>query len=172
MTLFIQNGLQFIGFQAVWFAWALGIPNNTVWPGAMTSTLFLACHAPCLKANPRDREALASCLVAGFALDSLLQGSGWLNFQTPNPEPMSAWQPWWMTLLWACLACTLNHSLVWLRQRGWVAVIISAMSGLLSYRAAAETGALNWVHPELVSICLLIFWGCFIPWVQSRTHHR
>jgi hypothetical protein len=172
MTLLIRNALQIIGFQAVWLTWALGIPNNMSWPGALTSTLFLACHVPFLKANRPDRQALAWCLIAGFALDSLLQGSGWLTFQAPNPEPLSAWQPWWMALLWACLACTLNHSLAWLRQRGWVAVILSAISGLLSYRAAAETGALNWSQPQLVTLTLLIFWGGFIPWVQSRTQDR
>ena len=36
--------LQAIGFQLVWFAWALGVPDDLLWPGAVVSVVFLLAH--------------------------------------------------------------------------------------------------------------------------------
>lgn len=162
------NVLQLIGFQVVWFAWALGIPVDLVWPGLVASVIFLALHVLWRASSRDDARAVMVSLGAGFVLDSLLMRVGLLNFASPNPVPLAGWQPWWMGLLWACLGCTLHHSLGWLKARPLLAAGLGAVSGVLSYEAAARMGVLALGESALVWPWLALFWAVFIPWTQSR----
>ncbi|MEY2805581.1 MAG: hypothetical protein RL657_2917 [Pseudomonadota bacterium] len=164
-----KNLLQIIGFQLVWFAWALGVPRGWLWPGALASCLFLLAHGQTWRHDRRDRSALLLCVCFGFVLDSVLMHLGWLSFEVLNPGPLAAWQPWWMLLLWACLGCTLHHSLAWLKERVWLAVPLCGVAGVLSYQAAAEMGALSLPGQIPAWLVLTVFWACFLPWAQHRT---
>ncbi len=164
-----HNLLQIIGFQVVWFAWALGVPQGRLWPGALASIVFLASHHRLLRLEVRDRLAVLWCVGCGFVFDSALMQLNWLGFEALNPDPLSGWQPWWMLLLWACLGCTLHHSLGWLRGRVWLAVPLCGVAGVLSYQAAAQLGALRLPGQHGAWLLLGVFWACFLPWVQHRT---
>lgn len=162
------NLIQWIGFQAVWFAWALGIPLGLYWPGLLLSVGFLAMHGLWRPQARQDRQAVLGSILAGLGLDSMLMGWGWLTFTATNPAPLAALQPWWMGLLWACLGCTLHHSLGWLKGRPLWAAGLSAVAGVLSYEAAARMGALALPQPTFAWTVLAIFWAVFIPWTQRR----
>ncbi|MDI9330496.1 MAG: DUF2878 family protein [Alphaproteobacteria bacterium] len=47
-----------------------------------------------------------------------------------------------------------------------------AVSGVLSYQAAAEMGALSLPQMLTAWIFLGLFWGLFIPWVQHRPQNE
>jgi hypothetical protein len=164
-----KNLHQIIGFQVVWFAWALGVPQGWLWPGALASIVFLASHHRDLRLQARDRLAVLWCAGCGFVFDSVLMQLNWLSFEALNPGPLRGWQPWWMLLLWACLGCTLHHSLGWLRGRVGLAVPLCGVAGVLSYQAAAQMGALSLPGQPGAWVTLALFWACFLPWVQHRT---
>jgi hypothetical protein len=165
------NLLQLIGFQGVWFAWALGIPAGMLWPGVMASTTFLLLHGLWRKSAAADQQAVLISILAGFLLDSLLMHLGWLSFAVSNPDPLALWQPWWMALLWACLGCTLHHSLAWLKDRALLAAILGAASGVLSYEGAARMGTLTLIPSEWAWPLLALFWALFVPWAQDLGSH-
>lgn len=158
---------QIIGFQAVWLAWAWGVPRGLLWPGALLSVLFLVAHRLWRNAHRDDLKATLICIWAGLLHDSVLMHWGWLGFETLNPPPWAAIQPWWMALLWACLGCTLHQSLAWLKDRFWLAVPVSAVAGVMSYQAAHQLGALTLGPPWPTWLALGLFWGLFIPLAQS-----
>ncbi len=161
------NLIQLIGFQLVWFSWALGIPAGLTWPGLLSAVLFLALHGLWLPQARGDRRMALGSVLAGLILDSALMAAGLLSFPAaPNPAPLAGLQPWWMALLWACLGCTLNHSLAWLKGRTSMASALSAVAGALSYEAAARMGALELTDPTLTWILLAVFWAFFVPWMQ------
>lgn len=164
-----NNGFQIVGFQVVWFAWALGVPMGWLWPGALASIVFLWAHRQTLRHATRDRLAVIWCAGCGFVFDSVLMQLGWLSFEALNPGSLGDWQPWWMLLLWACLGCTLHHSLGWLKGRAWLAVPLCGVAGVLSYQAAAQMGALGLPGQGRAWLSLALFWACFLPWVQHRT---
>lgn len=160
--------IQLIGFQVVWFSWALGVPAGLTWPGLLSAVLFLTLHGLWLPQARADRRMALGSVLAGLILDSALMAAGLLSFPAaPNPPPLAGLQPWWMTLLWACLGCTLNHSLAWLKGRTYLAATLSAVAGALSYEAAARMGALELTDPTLAWVLLAVFWAFFIPWMQS-----
>jgi hypothetical protein len=164
------NLIQLIGFQVVWFNWALGVPAGLYWPGLLSAVLFLALHGLWLPQARVDRRMALGSVLAGLILDSALMGAGLLSFPAPNPPPLAGLQPWWMTLLWACLGCTLNHSLAWLKGRTCLAAALSAVAGALSYEAAARMGALELTDPTLTWVLLAVFWALFIPWMLNSEH--
>ena len=162
------NLIQLIGFLVVWFSWALGVPAGLTWPGLLSAVLFLTLHGLWLPQARADRRMALGSVLAGLILDSALMAAGLLSFPAaPNPPPLAGLQPWWMTLLWACLGCTLNHSLAWLKGRTYLAATLSAVAGALSYEAAARMGALELTDPTLAWVLLAVFWAFFIPWMQS-----
>ena len=160
------NLIQLIGFQLVWFAWALGVPAGLLWPGLVASVAFLALHGLWQPSARIDREAVLWSVLCGLGLDSALMHLDLLSFALPNPDPLAGLQPWWMGLLWACLGCTLHHSLAWLKPRPLLAAGLGGVSGVLSYEAAARMGALSLPQPELAWPLLAVFWAVFVPWIQ------
>lgn len=162
------NLIQLLGFQGVWFGWALGVPAGLYGPGLLISLLFLALHGLWLPQARADRQAVLWSVGAGLVLDSALMALGWMSFTALNPPPLQGLQPWWMGVLWACLGCTLNHSLAWMRGRTLLAATLSAVAGALSYEAAARMGALELPHPSFAWASLAAFWAFFIPWMQRR----
>lgn len=163
------NLIQLAGFQLVWFAWAMGVPAGLLWPGLVASVAFLGLHGLWRTSARADRRAVMVSVLCGLGLDSGLMHLGLLTFAIPNPEPLSQWQPWWMGLLWACLGCTLHHSLAWLESRPLLAAGLGAVSGVLSYEAAARMGGLTMPQPELAWPVLALFWAVFVPWAQRPT---
>ena len=164
--------LQAIGFQIVWFAWALGVPEGLLWPGWCASTLFLAAHQLWRAEHREDLFLVLTCSMMGLLHDSVLMHWGWLAFPQTNPPPWDVLQPIWMAALWACLGCTLNHSLGWLRGRLSLAMPLSALTGVLSYLAADRMGALDLIQPLPACIVLAVFWGLYIPLLQSLPRQR
>lgn len=160
------NLWQLLGFQAVWWAWALGIPAGLMWPGVLISLVFLGLHGLWRPQAQADRRAVGCAVLAGAVMDSLLMQTGLLTFAMGNPAPLADLQPGWMALLWACLGCTVHHSLAWLKGRVVLAAGLSAVSGVLSYEGAARLGALALPQPMLAWALLAVFWAAFLPWVQ------
>ncbi len=121
--------VNFLLFQAGWFACVLGAAAGFPWQGALVA-LLIAGYAVVCAARPRSELALvAAAALAGFAFDSALALSGWVVFGGAVPAPLLA--PIWMVALWALFATTLNVSLRGLRQRRWRNSSTSSMQSLM-----------------------------------------
>ncbi|MBM3385296.1 MAG: DUF2878 domain-containing protein, partial [Betaproteobacteria bacterium] len=89
--------VNFLLFQAGWFACVLGAARGFPWQGALVA-LLIAAFIVFRSRNPRDELSLV--LVAaliGFAFDSVLALTGWLSFAGAVPLPALA--PVWMVSL-------------------------------------------------------------------------
>lgn len=156
-----------VGFNAVWFAWAFLVPKHQYIVPAFLSAVYIAWH---LKTSPTARVdawlIVVSC-AAGFMFDSLLVMAGWLQFALPNPAPLNHVQPFWMSVMWAAFACTLNHSMAWLRRLHWlVASLLCGVLGYGSYLGAMKFGALQMATGYLPMLVVFGFWAVFILVVQ------
>jgi hypothetical protein len=165
--------LNAIGFNAVWFAWALGVPaKQTILP-AFLSLLFIGWHFKVNFEMPnkikQDAITLTLCLGAGLVLDGVLQRLGWVQFAVVNPEPFDWLQPWWMSLIWLSFACTMHHSMAWLGRLHWLfAAALCGTLGYLSYAGAAKLGALQLAAGYKPVALLFGFWAVFIPLLQKH----
>ena len=85
--------------------------------------------------------------------DSLLLNADVFAFKQPGIVI-----PFWLMLLWALLAITLNHCLAWTAKPWWRAVLLGAIGGPLSYYAGQRLGAVQFplgLWPTLAGLSLL-----------------
>ena len=161
-----------MGFQAVWFAWALGAPQGEWALPALISGLYLAQHLRWSTTRRADVYAVLACVFVGGSFDTAMMQMQWLSFSLPNPEPWQSVQPVWMAMLWACLACTVHTSLRWLSGLSVWAYPVSGVFGFLAYEAASQLGALNRTDNLASVVALGLFWALFLPWVQRWSQAR
>ena len=137
----MRNVLQFIAFQAVWFAAVLGAARGEmIWGPAAVLGMFLL-HLRWARGD-RLGETLYVLLwgVAGTLLDSLIHGLGLTLFPTSSWSP--SWlAPPWIASLWFAFAMLPRFSLSWLRPHTRWAVILGAVGGPLSFQAGARLQA-------------------------------
>lgn len=137
--------VNFFLFQAGWFACVLGAARGFPWHGALVA-LLIAAFIVFRSQRPRDELALvAAAAVAGFAFDSALALTGWVDFEGAVPAPLLA--PVWMVALWALFATTLNVSLRWLREWPVLGMLFGAVGGPVAYYAGERLGALQFTAP-------------------------
>lgn len=154
---------NFLGFQAGWWACALGAAGGRPLLGPAVMGLFLLGE---LLVRRRGAGALAllcgAAVVLGAACDAALIRVGALAFHGSPALP-----PLWMMALWAGFAATLDQSLGWLRGRPVLAALVGALSGPLAYRAGASLGALVLPPPAAQGlVAIAIAWGLALPLLE------
>ncbi|AOY99675.1 hypothetical protein BKK81_10725 [Cupriavidus sp. USMAHM13] len=147
--------------QAGWFAAVLGAVHGAAWLGPAFTLTVLALH---LWQVPRPgREA---CLLAGVALggafwETTLVRLGLVQYAHVITLPGGA--PLWLVGLWILLALQLNVLFSWLRGRPWLAALLGAVAGPLSFRAGVALGAATFPDPVHALAVLAAGWALALP---------
>lgn len=147
--------------QVLWFAAILGAATDRMLPAMVWFGVFFVCHTLFGFERRRDLALVLIAVPVGFALDSLWVQLHWLEFSHAVPSPAAA--PYWIAVLWAGFALTVNHSLRWLHQRPVLAGAFAMVSGPLSYFAAARLGAVVINDPFSLFIAIALSWGILVP---------
>jgi len=153
--------VNFLLFQAGWFACVLGAARGFPWQGALVA-LLIATFIVSRARHPRMEVALvAVAAAAGFAFDSALALTGWVDFAGAVPAAMLA--PVWMVALWVLFATTLNVSLRWLREWPALGALFGAVGGPVAYYAGEKLGALRFTDPFPGLAAVAVGWALATP---------
>ena len=145
-------------FQLGWFACVLG--GNSLW--LLLAGGALLAHLLWISRSLAEVRLVVVVCVLGSAVDSLLLNAGVFAFKQPG-----ILIPFWLVLLWALLAITLNHCLAWTAKPCWRAALLGAIGGSLSYYAGQRLGAVQFpqgLWPTLPGLGLL--WAALFPLLQ------
>lgn len=161
--------MNFLLFQAGWFACVLGAANGYPMTGTAVALSIVIVH---VMRAARPRTELVLVLVAavlGGAWDSALIGLGWFAYPTGMLHPQMA--PHWIIVLWMVFATTLNVSLRWLKTRPLLTVPLGAVGGPLAYYAGHALGAVS--IPNMIPALGAqgIGWALLLPvlvWLSLR----
>jgi hypothetical protein len=157
MPLFVN----ILAFQVGWFACVLGAANAAPLLGPAIVAAVVTLHLS--RSNKPGRE-MTLVLAAGFVgtvWDSALVAAGWLQYPSGNLIPGFA--PYWIVAMWMLFATTLNVSLLWLRRRTVLAVILGGLSGPLTFLAGSGLGGVTFVEPRSGLIALALGWAVILP---------
>ncbi|MDH1180365.1 DUF2878 domain-containing protein [Achromobacter mucicolens] len=122
-----------IGYQLVWFSAVIGAGRGLAWPGVAAAVVFVAAQLAVSATARADFRLAAAAVLCGVVLEGTLSALGWARYAA------DAWPaPLWILALWAAFALTLNHSLVYLRSRPWMACVFGAVGAPLAYWGAAR----------------------------------
>ncbi len=161
--------INFVVFQAGWFACVLGAAHGLAWAGTLAASAIVAAHVV-FSVRPRaELKLVAIALLIGTVWDSALVMLGWLNY--PAGFVIEGIAPHWILALWALFAITLNYSLAWLKSRLVVAALLGAVAGPMAYRGAAALGAVQFAEPLPAALALSLGWAVFTPllvWLARR----
>ncbi len=159
--------LDIAGFQVIWFACALGVPNGVEWIVYPLGLIYVFQHLYFSNQRNFELRLILKSVLLGLVVDSGLVIIHALSFTSSNN-----WiQPLWMTILWASLGASLSSSLSWLKSRQWIAAILGAIVGPLSYLGGEKFGALV-IHGMPGFIALAICWAIVmrlaLSWLNQK----
>ncbi|OZI29266.1 hypothetical protein CEG14_21845 [Bordetella genomosp. 1] len=126
------------GYQAVWFAAVIGAGRGLAWPGVLAALVFAAAHLAWTRQRRADLVLMAAAAACGLLIDGGLALAGLMQHAAAAPAVPPGGAPLWILALWCAFALTLNHSLVWLRGRPWLAAAFGAVGAPLAYLGAAR----------------------------------
>ncbi|KJV34869.1 hypothetical protein VI08_09750 [Luteibacter yeojuensis] len=130
--------LNFLGYQAVWFALVIGAAHGSTVPAMMAGVAFIAIQGVL---DPRpwdDARRIALALALGMVIDGIPAWLGWWHYASPSPAVPPGGAPLWILTLWACFATTLDRSLSYVRPRPLIGALLGAVGGPLAYLGAAR----------------------------------
>lgn len=119
-------------FQLGWFACVLG--GNVL--GLVVTLAIVALHLTLIGSWRTEGKLIIVVFALGSALDSALLKLGVFDF-----GDASVLIPLWLALLWPLLATTLDHCLAWSARPWWLASVLGAMGGPVSYFAGSKMAA-------------------------------
>ena len=155
--------LNFVLFQAGWFACVIGAGEGISWLPLAATTALLVVHLSFVVGDgARELRLLAAVTVGGSVLSAFNVANGAVRFAPGLFEVAGV--PVWIVCLWALFATLLRHSLAWLRGRPALAALAGLIGSPLSYSAAAGLGAVA-IHPEFARgpLVLGLTWAVAVP---------
>ena len=151
-ALLVFNGLL---FQLGWFSSVLG--GDTI--ALVVSLFILIIHHLFFVTDKKEWLLIATIACIGLAIDSILSLTGILVFTS-----VSFGIPVWLFCIWVLFACTINHSLSWLKQKPLLALLMGAIAGPSSYFAGSKLSDVSFAQPLLLSLVIMaVVWALVLP---------
>lgn len=164
-----ESIINFILFQIGWFACILSSAANYPLYGVLVASLVIGYHLYCARQPLNEIYLILTAMLIGTVWDSLLVGLSLLDYSTGMLVPNTA--PYWIVVMWALFATTINVSLRWLKDKYSIAILLGAVAGPLAYYGGARMGAVNFVDTTSALIALAIGWAIFTPLLIAISKH-
>jgi hypothetical protein len=169
--------LNFVLFQAGWFAGVYLAGDGRPWIAALTLLAFAVAHVAMSRRRALELAVLLPCLPLGFLVDGLIASSGALEYRGAYRIAAGfVLPPLWILGMWLVFACTFRHSFRWIAGRPFLAAILGAVGGPLSYAAAARFSAVDVREPFARSILVVAAsWAVALPlasWLAAAAIRR
>ena len=148
-------------FQTVWWACVAGTGRGWELPAVLYGATLACVHLVYTERRLQELKLAASVVLMGIVVDSTLQYFSIIDFHGWALGPLS---PYWLWLLWAWFAMTLNSSLAFLKSTPWM---VSALAGLLlgpiNYYAGAAMGAASFDSSFAHVAAIGLMWAIALP---------
>lgn len=144
-----------------WFAVVLGAAHEMPLWGTASIVLSIVWHLYVVAKPVAEFKLLTTICLLGFGLETLNVHLGMLAYPSGQPDPALA--PYWMVALWGLLAITLNVTLRFLKKRLWLAALLGAVAGPLSFVSGVQLGGATFLHERPALIWLAVSWAAMMP---------
>lgn len=155
--------INFVLFQAGWFACVLSAAAYQPWLGVCVALLIVSYHIRRADKSLAEILLIVVSMVIGVIFDSMLLWLNWLDYTSGVIVANTA--PVWIVALWALFATTLNVSLRWLRGKWLLAMVFGFVGGPLAYLGGAKLGAVSLLQQPQALIALAIGWAAVTPFL-------
>jgi hypothetical protein len=155
--------LNYLSFQAGWFACVWGAGQGMVWLGPLFVAIVMVFQAGVLtRMSQKELVFILLAVVIGLSLDTGMILAGVYN-------PVRKIMPWpfapvWIVALWVLFTASFRLSLRQLHGRPLLACLLGAVAAPLSYAAGGRMGAAT-MNPGFLKsyVTFGIVWGLAVP---------
>lgn len=164
--------LNFVLFQAGWFACVLGGANGIPLAAVAAAGVVIGVSLRWFSADRiSDLRLFLAVALIGFCVDTVHLRFG--VFALIGDPRFPHLCPLWLVALWAMFGTTLRGSLSRLAGHYGVATLLGAVAGPLSYLGGAKLGAVT-MHPNRAfSIAALaVGWAVVMPLLVWLAHRQ
>jgi hypothetical protein len=154
--------VNFIIFQACWFACVIGAAKNLWWLGPLLVLITVPLQIYLLTENHRAEILFVIiCGISGSLLETLMIVA---NVYTPVDQGWGQICPPWMAALWFNFALLVSISLAWLKDKYAVAAILGGLFGPVAYWGGEKLGALTVAATFSRGYAILaVMWALTLP---------
>lgn len=158
--------LRAINFFFFYFGWGICLQqasNGNGWLGPLVILGMFLFHLFTVPNKLFEVVYVATAAFIGSVTDTLYLWSGLISYEA-MPVWLSWWAPPWIFSIWVLFAMCVNHSLVWMQDRWWLAAGLGASGACLTYSAGQVVGAciFNYSFPVVMTV-IGIVWAFFMP---------
>jgi hypothetical protein len=157
----LRSLAYFIVCQAGWFVCVISAARGAGWLGVIFTILTVLVHFGLARDWRDELKLVLAAVMIGAFWESLLVHTGLLVY--PNGEIIPGAAPYWLLGLWALFAIQFNVVYAWLKHRLWLAALLGAVAGPLSFRAGAALGAVRFPDTPAALLALAAGWACLMP---------
>ncbi len=164
-----QQLLNFLVFQAAWFAAVLGAAHDRPLWGTGCVLAAIAWHLGVVAQPWREARLVLLAALIGATVESLVVAQG--NVVYASGQPVAWLAPHWMIALWGELAIALNVTMRWLKRRPLLACALGAIAGPSSFAAGVRLGGAHFVAERPALLTLALMWAVMMPllmWLSDR----
>lgn len=148
-------------FKLAWLSTVFGGANELPLLGLAAVMVAIGIHL-WLAPNPsREMTLIAMTGIIGLVLDSVMVAAGWLAY--PSGTIVNGLAPYWILAMWMLFATTLNVTCRWLQGRLWMAGLMGAVFGPISYLGGSAAGAVTLNQPFAAMTALSVAWALMMP---------
>lgn len=166
--------INFVLFQAAWFACVLGATRDLAWLGLLAVAMVCAVHLKLSGRRIEEARLLCAALLIGAVWESVLVAADFLEY--PHGTLVSGLAPPWIVAMWPLFATALNVSMRWLKngtpQGRWlVAALMGSVAGPMSFIGGQALGAVVFADAAKSTLVLAIGWAVLMPlmvWLANR----
>jgi hypothetical protein len=161
--------INFVLFQAGWFACVLGGASGMPWIGLIAVVTIVLFHLAKASRPKSELKLILLAVLLGTAWDSLLVINGLLNYSSGMLHSYLA--PYWIIAMWALFSTTLNVSLQWMKGRMALSALFGAIGGPLAYYAGYRLGAVYLSDQLTALMTLALGWAIMMPILMRFAEH-
>jgi hypothetical protein len=155
----MKNIINFLLFQAGWFACILFAAQDKAWYGITTILFIVLIHVAISRPKLDEFKLYLYTILIGLFFDSLMRGFELISYKdTISPFPIA---PVWILSMWLLFSITIKHSLSWLNSYKIGQVTLGLIGGPLAYIAGEKLGAVS-LHETSVFF-LALGWAVITP---------
>lgn len=161
--------LNFVVVQAAWFAAILGAAHGVPLWGAAAVVVAIGWHLSVSARSIQEFKLVVIVCLIGFGIESLAAVQGHVIY--PSGQPVAYLAPYWMVALWGLLAIALNVTMRWLKTRLWLASILGAVAGPVSFVSGVRLGGAHFNHAVPALVTMACTWAVLMPtlvWLSNR----
>jgi len=161
--------LNFVVFQAAWFAAVLGAAHQIPLWGTACVLAAIAWHLAVSARPAQEAKLIGFACAIGLVVESAVVQQGHVRY--PSGQPITWLAPYWMVALWGELAIALNVTMRWMKRRLGLAAALGAVAGPMAFASGVRLGGAQFVDTVPALAMLAGAWAVAMPvlmWLSNR----